>query len=196
MENNLENFTLGFLDLVEIYENGKGTNYSEKYFGAILITDHNSVPLEFRCTHPIRPSIVQKQLYGNMLLPYISTNLCGLPLLNSLNLKPSILIVQKEGFLDVRENSDIPLVYLKTSGEILDIQTSSDDSSNFFSEFLDRKLEKLKPLKLYTKNKFKDDIKVNIDYLKDIFIKFDPLEPFERIRKAIDMISTQDERFK
>ncbi len=195
MDTEVSKVTVGFLDIVSIAEDKK-TNYLEKYFGAVLITDENSVPLEFRCTHPIKPSEIQKLLYGNMLLPYISINLCGLPLLKSLNIKPSILIVQKESFLDVRENSDIPLIYIKTSGEILDIQASSGDGSQLFSQILDLKEETSTPTKIYTKSKFKDDIKSNINILNNVLSKINPLEPFERIQKAIDMISSQDERFK
>jgi len=195
MDTEVGKITIGFLDIVNITEDKK-TTYLEKYFGAILITDENSVPLEFRCTHPIKPSEIQKQLYGNMLLPYISLNLCGLPLLKSLNIKPSMLIVQKESFLDVRDNNDIPLICIKTSGEIMDIQASSDDGNQLFSKIIDLKERASTPLKLYTKNKYKDDLEKNINNLNNILGKINPLEPFERIQKAIDMISVQDERFK
>jgi hypothetical protein len=195
MENGSDRITIGFLDIVTFSEE-KETNYLEKYFGAILITDENSVPLEFRCTHPIKPSEIQKQLYGNMLLPYISINLCGLPLLKSLNIRPSILIVQKESFIEIRDNNDIPLIFIKPSGEILDIQSSSNDGNELFSQVFDIKESQLTPLKLYVKNKYKDDIKTNINNLNSVFSKISPLEPFERIQKAIDMISVQDERFK
>ena len=34
------------------------------YLGAILITDTRGVPIEFRCTYPIKPTLIQKPLYG------------------------------------------------------------------------------------------------------------------------------------
>ena len=196
MNNNLQNYILGFLDLVISEDKENSKDHSGKYFGAVLITDSTGVPLEFRCTHPIKPSLVQKQLYGKMLLPYVSVTLCGLPLLNSLNIKPSLLIVKKDCFLEIREKSDIPIVFIKTSGELLDFQSTTDSTDMLFSEIIDDRMGKLKPINIYVKNKYKEDIRNNIENLKNIFYKIDPLEPFDRILKALDMISTQDERFR
>ena len=196
MDNNLQNYNLGFLDLIISEDKENSKDHSGKYFGAVLITDSTGVPLEFRCTHPIKPSLVQKQLYGKMLLPYISVTLCGLPLLNTLNIKPSLLIVKKDWFLEIREKSDIPIVFIKTSGELLDFQSTTDSTDMLFSEIIDDRVGKLKPINLYVKNKYKEDIGNNIEKLKKIFYKIDPLEPFDRILKALEMISTQDERFR
>ena len=198
MDNNLQNFNLGFLDLIISEDKENSKDRSDKYFGAVLITDSTGVPLEFRCTHPIKPSLVQKQLYGNMLLPYISVTLCGLPLLNTLNIKPSLLIVKKDWFLEIREKSDIPVVFIKISGELLDFQSTAtaDSADMLLSEIIDDRVGELKPINLYVKNKYKEDIGNNIEKLKKIFYKIDPLEPFDRILKALEMISTQDERFR
>jgi len=206
MDNNLQNYNLGFLDLIISEDKENSKDHSGKYFGAVLITDSTGVPLEFRCTHPIKPSLVQKQLYGKMLLPYISVTLCGLPLLNTLNIKPSLLIVKKDWFLEIREKSDIPIVFIKTSGEIsgeisgelLDFQSTAtaDSADMLLSEIIDDRVGELKPINLYVKNKYKEDIGNNIEKLKKIFYKIDPLEPFDRILKALEMISTQDERFR
>ena len=202
MDNNLQNFNLGFLDLIISEDKENSKDRSDKYFGAVLITDSTGVPLEFRCTHPIKPSLVQKQLYGKMLLPYISVTLCGLPLLNTLNIKPSLLIVKKDWFLEIREKSDIPVVFIKTSGEtsgeLLDFQSTATAGSAdmLLSEIIDDRVGELKPINLYVKNKYKEDIRNNIENLKNIFYKIDPLEPFDRILKALEMISTQDERFR
>ncbi|MBU4293757.1 MAG: hypothetical protein KJ770_06880 [Actinobacteria bacterium] len=202
MDNNLQSYNLGFLDLIISEDKENSKDRSEKYFGAVLITDSTGVPLEFRCTHPIKPGIVQKQLYGKMLLPYVSVTLCGLPLLNSLNIKPSLLIVKKDWFLEIREKSDIPIVFIKTSGEtsgeLLDFQSTAtaDSADMLFSEIIDDRVGKLKPINLYVRNKYREDIRNNIENLKNIFYKIDPLEPFDRILKALEMISTQDERFR
>jgi hypothetical protein len=70
-----QNVLLGFLTLQE-------TLNKDGYIGAILITDTGGVPQEFRCTHPVKPTVIQKPLYGDTLEPYIGVNLCGVPLVD------------------------------------------------------------------------------------------------------------------
>ena len=60
------------------------TQDQEGYIGAILVIDNHGIPKEFRCTHPIRPTVVQKALYGNNLESQISFELCGKPLIGEL----------------------------------------------------------------------------------------------------------------
>ena len=69
-----QNDLIGFLALYE-------TSPRDGYLGAILITDLQGVPQEFRCTHPVKPTALQKPLYGNTLEPYIAVDLCGIPLI-------------------------------------------------------------------------------------------------------------------
>ncbi len=72
-----QNMLLGFLALYE-------TLSHDGYLGAILITDIQGIPQEFRCTHPVKPTIIPKPLYGNTLEPYIGVNLSGIPLIQSI----------------------------------------------------------------------------------------------------------------
>ena len=60
--------------------------------GAILVTDAETKPLEFRVTAPIKPTNFQKTLYGDVLLEHILTELVSVPLLNALT-KRSILFL-------------------------------------------------------------------------------------------------------
>lgn len=65
-----DNKFLGFLSIEESEE-------KDRYIGCLLITDLNGVPQEFRCTHPVKPTSMQKPLYGKSLVPYIGIELCG-----------------------------------------------------------------------------------------------------------------------
>lgn len=70
------NSLIGFLSLIE-------TEAKDGYLGALLVTDARGIPQEFRCTHPVKPTTVQKSLYGDTLLPHIGINLCGIPLIKA-----------------------------------------------------------------------------------------------------------------
>ena len=101
-----QNTILGFLALYE-------TSGQEGYLGAILITDQQGIPQEFRCTHPVKPTTIQKPLYGNTLQPYIGIKLCGIPLIESIQNKPSLLVVREEFLLDVRPACPFPVVAIR-----------------------------------------------------------------------------------
>lgn len=53
--NENQNYLLGFLSLYE-------TLSHDGYLESILVTDHQGIPQEFRCTHPVRPTNIQKPL--------------------------------------------------------------------------------------------------------------------------------------
>lgn len=60
--------------------------------GAVLITDERGYPLEFRCTTPVRPTAIQRTLYGALLKPYVSVELCGRRLLAEIQRKPMLVV--------------------------------------------------------------------------------------------------------
>ena len=45
--------------------------------GGMLVTDAQTKPLEFRCTDPVRPTSLQKVLYGKMLENHVLVTLIG-----------------------------------------------------------------------------------------------------------------------
>lgn len=72
VDNGQKNYILGFFSLYEMPS-------KDGYMGSILITDAQSVPLEFRCTHPIKPNIVQRKRKSNF--PLGNLNLLYLPII-------------------------------------------------------------------------------------------------------------------
>lgn len=71
--------------------------------GGILVTDGETKPLEFRCTSPIRPSSLQKVLYGKTLDGHMALELIGLPLIKRLSEKPddaSLFLAGYGGWLE------------------------------------------------------------------------------------------------
>src|SRR3990172_4221450 len=80
------------------------------YLGAILIINQQGVPQEFRCTHPVKPTAIQKPLYGDVLEPYIGVDLCGVHLVRSLHTKPSLILVPREFLLDIRNSCPCPVL--------------------------------------------------------------------------------------
>jgi hypothetical protein len=51
-------------------------------------------------------------------------SLCGIPLIESIQNKPSLIVVHKEFLLGVREASSAPVIFVRRAGEVIDIKTS------------------------------------------------------------------------
>lgn len=177
---------LGFLGFYETQER-------DGYLGAILVTDIQGVPQEFRCTHPVRPTMIQRPLYGDTLEPYIGVTLCGIPLIESIQNKPSLIIVQKEFLLDVRNTSPCPVIFIRRAGEVIEIKTSD---TKLKRERIDCSTGRFQPIIYSPHPEFEEDLQPAREILEKIFTYFDPLEPFERMSKAIETLAKQDERFR
>jgi len=63
---------IGFLETYAPDDNGG-------VMGAILVTDADTKPLEFRVTAPIKTTNFQKTLYGDVLLEHILVELISVP---------------------------------------------------------------------------------------------------------------------
>lgn len=83
--------------------------------GGVLVTDKETRPYEFRVTSPIKPTKLQKLLYGASLDEYIYGQLVGLPLLKHVKEKVALAICIREQLLAARPDLEFPLVVLKKS---------------------------------------------------------------------------------
>src|SRR5260370_31650924 len=111
---------VGFLGHLD-FENGAA------YRGAILVTNAWGKPLEFRCTAPVKPNPVQRTLYGQTLLPHILVELIALPLLQSCQAKPEVILVQEGSFFDIRHRTDTPVVLLHRQGSDVKVRSESEE---------------------------------------------------------------------
>jgi hypothetical protein len=97
---------LAFLDLAT-FEDGAALR------GGCLVTDSLTRPLEFRVSGAIRPTNLQKMLYGDTLHEYICNDLIGVPLLNALESKPDMVLARDAEFLKLRTRLDIPVLWIR-----------------------------------------------------------------------------------
>jgi hypothetical protein len=104
------NQRIAFLDLA-IFEDGEAMR------GGCLVTDEMTRPLEFRATGAIRPTSVQKVLYGDTLHEYICTDLVGQPILQSLESEPAFILVRDAEFLKVRDQIEVPILWVRGTVE-------------------------------------------------------------------------------
>jgi len=144
------------------------------YVGAMFVTDHEGVPLEFKCTEAIKPTLIQQSLYGETLERHVAVKLCAVPLLKAINRKPEIVFVNEPSFLTIREHIDIPTLLIERSDKV------SDDTQDS---------NVLKP-----HSHHEHDINFN-EFIRQS-CHFDLLEPFDRIKHAVALLGEKDERYR
>ncbi len=178
--------------------------------GGALVTDATTEPLEFRCTSAVRPTALQKVLWGARLDGQIACNLVGVPLMKALRQPYSLIAVRNPDFMEMRENLDLPMVLLSrdTAIEFSDSSASSDDESlearaeddqrspgdEDSEAVLSNSSGRFEPVILRCHEAYKQDLPDCRSVLGPVFARRDVLEPFERIAAALVAVHEQDTR--
>lgn len=152
--------------------------------GAMLVTDTETKPLEFRVTAPVRPQKFQEMLYGELLDEHVSVELMGLPLLNALQQKPNLVIVRDILFLGLNARQEVPTILLLKEDEPLIKRGASTEPLN--SSDSGRP-----PVKICTSGQFKPKLGEIAQQLQAIFLARDLMEPFDRLEKACKDVHTR-----
>ena len=157
------------------------------YRGAILVTDDWGKPLEFRCTAQVKTTSVQRTLYGSTLMPHVLVELIAKPLMDSLNEEPVAILVSDETFLDLRHNVDVPVVQIRRQGTDLKVTAASDGEGNQ-NIVMDCESGKFAPIIIEAHWEFPDDTNSCASLLKELFGRWDVVEPFERLHKGLEFV--------
>lgn len=179
---------LGFLSFL-------ATPETPSYVSGVLVTNEHGVPVEFRCTYPVKPTPIQKPLYGDALEPYIAVELCGKPLLASLDHAPSILLVDRDLLLDLQPLSPYPVVSAARAGEAIEVQSCSRDGVAWIRRRITSRAGRFQPIDLRVHPDWEDQLDTIRPKVEDVFARLDLLEPFDRIAQALKALATHDSKF-
>lgn len=95
--------------------------------------------------------------------------------------------------LNVRTGSAFPVVYVRKAGESIEVK-ATDAPSFQKRERLDSPSGKFQPIIIESHRDF-DDARLGKEMLEGLFASLDPLEPFQRMSKAIEVLTQQDKKF-
>jgi hypothetical protein len=171
---------IGFLGYRE-FENG------DAFRGGILVADEWSKPLEFRCTAPVRPTPLQRTLYGKSLLPHILAELIGEPVINSLREKPQIILSSVEGFFDLRHKLSVPLLAVRSLDSKADSEKKSEREPPK-TVILQSGSGKFGKVEVRAHWKFPADLDGNVEALRDFYGRWDLVEPFNRVHEGLQFV--------
>lgn len=180
------------------FEDGKALR------GGALVVDSTTEPLEFRCTTAVRPTKLQRILWGARLGDHLAADLLGLPLVKALAQPFHLVVVRQPDFLGMRESIDIPLVRLRRDldAELEDEgpstegkQTEDDDAASGSSDgILTNALGRFEPVIIECRRGRESDMSAARAALAPLFVSRDVLEPFERVETALEAIHVQESK--
>jgi hypothetical protein len=157
--------------------------------GATLVVDFRGIPVRFYYTDPIKPSRLERVLYGQALEVYLREELILESLLNAVDVKPVLWICREPDLL-------APLKTL-TKGKVLflshSIRSPMDAAGNVESTgepwvYMVQADSVSAPLRVvFPENTKEDEVKQTAAVLVDAAKTMELLEPFGRILKALAM---------
>jgi hypothetical protein len=158
--------------------------------GGALVTDSSTKPLEFRCTDPIRPSPLQKTLYGGMLEEHVLLELIAKPLLRTLAAKPQIVLVREPLLLQLRPSVELPVFCVATDKDFSAHQTDAGTQSPML---LNSDTGRFEPVVISAHADYGEERDAQRAALAEVFRHHNLLEPFERIATALQQVHTKTE---
>ena len=91
---------------------------SNAFLGALMLTDYRTRPMHFEFVSPVRPTTVQRILYGTTLLEHVKVDVIAEKLLHDLPQRPDVILVDSSDMLAAQRLAPCPMAYLaKKDGE-------------------------------------------------------------------------------
>jgi hypothetical protein len=115
------------------------------FLGAVMITDYRARPIHFSYVSPIRPTTIQRILFGNTLNTHVKIDVIAQKLLSSMPKVPDVIFVDYAEMLAVKQIIKKPAACLKknTSQEadpaklsILHFETFSNEDQQIIGQII------------------------------------------------------------
>ena len=167
------------------------TGDGDGFVSAMMVTDSRGYPLEFRATTPVKPTLVQRTLYGSQIQHYVAIELCGAELIRKSQRKPRLTLVPEPWLLDIAGKTGTNMMALWRAGESLRVeaQASSDDRGTLQTDPGASAL-------IYEKRfQTESDEGEMLRLVATCAKGFHLLEAFGRMRAAIELLAKEDKRY-
>jgi len=164
------------LGYFSVYKSG-----DEKYSGGVLIINEKGMPVSFKYTSPIKPTKIQKIIYGNNLKSYIASEIIGKKI-SEIAKDAEVLLVQENETLDFL-STDKPVAQLVSSKAL-------SESSSFNGKEGIITLGQNYSAKISFSSEVSQELFKKISDLAEIF---DILEPFVRLNEALSYVCSSEE---
>jgi hypothetical protein len=170
------------------------------------VLNHLGRPAEFHCTLPVRASRAQEILYGVTLQAYLYGELIAQTLIQKSKIKPAVVLTNMPQILAVQEFIDIPAVYVADHPNTKDVHVfdpevpashdneTSEPQTDHLTQTAETSVLDSKKLPNHQVGRYNvamPELALHSsaeteNILRGIVQTIDFLEPFERIRLAVE----------
>ncbi len=166
---------LGFLTVIGNTQSG--------LYGGYLLINSAARPVEFHCSAPVQANRAQQILYGPTLEPYLFGELIAATLISSAKNRAALICTDCAAVLIARKGISTPMVLVATERDAAsnEVHGEAQPASHqlVLTDF------DVAEKKLAAWREFAADVPHARSYLEKLGSSFDLVEPFERIRLAI-----------
>lgn len=164
-----------------------------QFRGAALVVDMRGIPVDFRYTDPIRPTRLEKILYGNALEVYLREELILQSLMGAVETKPQLWICAEEDLiLPLKNISRTKAVCISASVHApLEAAGSVEPADNADTFFIQADSVSA-PLRVtFSAGVRPDEVQQTASVMSDAAATMELLEPFGRIQKALASLAEE-----
>lgn len=176
--------TIGFFECFE--EN-------EKHIGALMITDGNGIPTEFKYTEPIKPTRLQQILYGKSLEHYLKHDVIRNKLFKSMNNKPDFVFISNQNPSLVGDVDGVPVVLIQRV-PLKNLENVGEKEQRKENEVILKEDMSRDPLRIVTSTEQAGKLDDICNFVLEQAFSLDFIEPLERIQAAMQAIIKEAKR--
>ena len=163
----------------------------DNYFrGAALVTDQRGIPTDFRYTEPVRPTRLERILYGGALDIYLREEVILENLIGAVETKPTLWIVADEELIGpVQRISKLPTIALEPTQRAPLDQSGAYEPTAEAGVFIFQADNISAPLRLIVPEAQAAKIGQTTQALAAAAEEMELTEPFTRIARALEAVS-------
>ncbi|MDR3164126.1 MAG: hypothetical protein LBU13_00945 [Synergistaceae bacterium] len=168
----------------------------ENYFrGAALVTDSRGIPTDFRYTEPVRPTKLERVLYGNALEVYLREDIILDNLLKAVEVKPSLWLLTDETLIiPTQKISRLPAVAIAVSARSPLEQSGQCEPTGESGVFMLQADNISAPLRITVSPENIPKISQLTQILTSFAEGMELIEPFSRVARALETVSESESK--
>jgi hypothetical protein len=168
----------------------------ENYFrGAALVTDFRGIPTDFRYTEPVRPTRLERILYGGALDIYLREEVILDNLLGAIETRPQLWLVPDGGLVTpVQKISKLPTLAVEASNRSPLEASGQYEMTAEQCVFIFQADNISAPLRLTVSEENTSAISQFVQILAAAAEEMELMEPFGRIEKALEAVGETEQK--
>ena len=161
--------------------------------GASLVVDFRGIPMDFRYTDPIKPTRLERILYGNALEVYLREELILESLIGAVEVKPTLWLCRDADLLlPVKTITKSKALFLSPSARSPMDAVGNLENIGESGVYLLQADAVSAPLRAaFPENTREDEVKQTAGVLVEAAKTMELLEPFGRIQKALSSLGEE-----